>query len=305
MERGHESRGPVITADTNKVGARLRAHQHDLFASFHNISYLKRFLLGAIDKAQRDKMQEAIQGLPASCKELWCKSSAECFALRACLVNVFTEPHVDCGDVEWAMISPFGNFNDGEFCIADLGRRFAFHEGHIAGIRGRRLAHPTRKWAGSRICLVSTMHRALIPQCTKRRNSGESVSAKGSGSREGELARKRAKRKSQSEAGMETSFRYKELGGWTIDAILRTHSSAAGGMGQKPWAWILDSGASSVGCLRTRYHMARRVVLRDVSCWEWRSNGRLNGRLDSLSEESEPEEIEPLCIRNGVTLIQV
>ena len=44
-ESGHESRGPVITPDTNKVGARVRAHQHDLFTSFRNISYLKRFLL--------------------------------------------------------------------------------------------------------------------------------------------------------------------------------------------------------------------------------------------------------------------
>ena len=35
------------------------------------------------------------------------------------------------------------------------------------------------------------------------------------------------------------------------------------------------------------------------------TNGRLNGRLGSLSEVSEPEEIEPLCIRSGVTLIQV
>jgi len=174
MERGHESRGPVITPDTNAVPARL-----------------EQFLLGAIEKDQRDKMREAIQSLPASCKELWCKSDKECFALRACLVNVLTEPHVDCGDMGWAMISPFGNFDGGEFCIADLGRRFAFHEGHIAAIRSRRLVHFTRKWVGSRISLVSTMHRALIPHCTKRCDSGERVSAERSDGRgEGEPAQK-------------------------------------------------------------------------------------------------------------------
>jgi len=162
MERGHESRGPVITPDTNMVSARVRAHQHDLFTSFRNISYLKRFLLGAIEKSQPDEIQNTIQPLLPRYKEPWCKSNTECVSLSACLVNLLTQPHVDCGDVEWAMISPFGNFTGAEFCIANIERRFAFQEGHIAGIRGRRLVHFTQKWVGSRICLVSTMHRALI-----------------------------------------------------------------------------------------------------------------------------------------------
>jgi len=180
MERGHQSLGPVITSDTNKIGSRLRIHQHDLFTSFRNLSYLKRFLLGAIDKAERDKMQETIQALLPGQKELWCKSDTECFNLRACLVNVLTEPHVDSNDSEWAMISPFGKFKSGEFCIADLGRRFAFQEGHIAGIRGCRLVHFTREWVGSRICLVSTMHSALMRQCadSESQNSGEILSTK-------------------------------------------------------------------------------------------------------------------------------
>lgn len=197
MQRGHESLGPVITADTNKVGAQLRVHQHDLFTSLHNISYLKRFLLGAIDKAERDKMQKATQALHNGHKDLWCKSDTECFALRACLVNVWTEPHVDCSDMEWAMISPFGNFDNGEFCIADLERRFTFREGYIAGIRGTRFVHFTRKWSGSRICLVSTMHSAVFRQYAKRHDSEEVVSARGTGkSEEVEPPRKRAKRRS-------------------------------------------------------------------------------------------------------------
>lgn len=44
MERGHQSLGPVITSDTNKIGSRLCIHQHDLFTSFRNLSYLKRVL---------------------------------------------------------------------------------------------------------------------------------------------------------------------------------------------------------------------------------------------------------------------
>lgn len=215
-ERGHPSSGPVITSDTNKVGARLRIHQHDLFTSFRNISYLKRFLLGAIDKKQRDKMQAAIKALPASLKKLWCMSDTECFALRACLVNVLTQPHVDCGDAEWAMISPFGNFNGGEFCIADLGRRFAFQEGQVAGIRGRRLVHFTRKWIGSRICLVSTMHSSLMRQCSESNDLGDEIPMDGNGgsgsggswsSGEEERPRKRVRRTSLNETKVNTSFR--------------------------------------------------------------------------------------------------
>ncbi|PUU73376.1 hypothetical protein B9Z19DRAFT_1069034 [Tuber borchii] len=197
MQRGHESMGPVITADTNKVGAQLRIHQHDLFASLHNTSYPKGFSPGATDKTERDKMQKATQALHDGDKDLWCKSDTECFALRACLVNVWTEPHVDCSDMEWAMISPFGNFDNGEFCIADLERRFTFQEGYIAGIRGKRFVHFTRKWSGSRICLVSTMHSAVFRQYAKRHDSEEVVSAHGTGeSEEAEPPQKRAKRRS-------------------------------------------------------------------------------------------------------------
>jgi len=141
-------------------------------------------------------------------------SDTECFALRACLVNVFTQPHVDRGDAEWAMIAPFGNFGGGEFCIADLGRRFAFQEGQVPGIRGRRLVHFTRKWAGSRICLVSTMHSSLIRQCSESNDLGDAISADGNGgggsggsrsSGEEERARKRVRRTAVNEAAADTS----------------------------------------------------------------------------------------------------
>ena len=195
MERGHESRGPVITPDTNNVGARVRAHQHDLFASFRNISYLKRFLLGAIEKSQRDEMQNTIHALLPRYKEPWCKSNTEYFSLSAFLVNL-TQPHVYCGDVEWAIISPFGNFTGAEFCIADIERRFAFQEGHIAAIWGRILVHFTRKWVGSRLCLVSTMHSALMGQGAEKHDSEDSCSGNVCGATDPGKQQKMAKRRS-------------------------------------------------------------------------------------------------------------
>lgn len=40
----------------------------------------------------------------------------ECFALRACLVNVFTEPHYNAGDLNngLAMMAPMGEFKAGD-----------------------------------------------------------------------------------------------------------------------------------------------------------------------------------------------
>ena len=113
------------------------------------------------------------------------------------MVNLLTQPHVDCGGVEWAMISPFGNFTSAEFCIADIERSFDFQEGHIAGIRGRRLVHFTRKWFGSRICLVCTMHSALMRQCAEMHDSGDSASGNVSGvAGQDKAEQKRAKRRS-------------------------------------------------------------------------------------------------------------
>jgi len=168
-------RGPVITPDINMVVARVRAHQRDLFTAFRNISYLKWFLLGAIEKSQCDKMQNTIHALLPRYKEPWCKSNTEYFSLSPCLVNL-SQPHVDCRDVEWAMISPCGNFTGSELCIADIERRFAFQEGRIAAIWGRILVRFTRKWVGSRLCLVSTMHSALMRHGVEKHDSEDSCS---------------------------------------------------------------------------------------------------------------------------------
>ncbi|KAI9773293.1 MAG: hypothetical protein M1839_002153 [Geoglossum umbratile] len=47
----------------------------------------------------------------------------ELFTLRAVLINVLTEAHIDCNDWEngWAWIGVLGDFNDGDLCIPQLG----------------------------------------------------------------------------------------------------------------------------------------------------------------------------------------
>ena len=163
MELGHPDRPPVLTADTNTHCPNVRPHLQALFQSFSNITQVKSVLLGAIDRKQRDLMRSTVNKLLPQQTSLWKTSSNECFALRACLVNVFTRPHVDSSDMDWAMLGPLGNFGGGQFCIADLRRSFSYPAGSIGGIRGRHLVHFTRMWQGSRTCLVSTMHASLLP----------------------------------------------------------------------------------------------------------------------------------------------
>jgi len=161
-QQGHENLGPVLTKDTNGVGSNTRGDLQGLLASFQNISQLTWLLLGSIDRSQRDTMQSAIELLPDHFRNLWTNYDNECFSLRACLINVVTEPHLDQGDLDWTMSMPLGEFEGAGFCVFELERCLHFPVGSIAGIRGSKLIHFTRLWTGSRLCLVSTMHRSLL-----------------------------------------------------------------------------------------------------------------------------------------------
>ena len=164
MATGRHDLGVVLTPNQAQPPERTQAHLSELLESLNNVSRLKRLLLGAIDSTQRNQMKEAILKLPPTLNKLWCHSKDECFSLRACLINLLTEPHIADGDLDWAMLMALGEFDEGEFCIADIHRRFDYGRGSVAGIRGRLFIHFTRQWSGSRISLVSTMHQAVFQQ---------------------------------------------------------------------------------------------------------------------------------------------
>jgi len=168
---GRQDLGVVLTANQSKPMAHNQAYLSELLTSLNNVTHLQRLLLGAIDSTQRDLMEEAIVKLRDPLNQLWCHSENECFSLRACLINLLTEPHIDDGDLDWAMLTALGNFEEGEFCIADIGRRFSYGRGSVAGIRGRLFIHFTRKWSGSRIGLVSTIHQAVFRQAQNSKDS--------------------------------------------------------------------------------------------------------------------------------------
>jgi hypothetical protein len=164
MERGHPEKGCVITRDTNTIPAHVTPVLLTLFRALGNLTRAQRLLFGAVDAACRSDYEAVIKNCPMEKKKIWVTDSdIECFALRACLINVFTEPHYDGGDWEngWASMAPFGEFKDGDFCITELQRRFVYKPGDISFLKARRFEHFTLGWKGHRFCLVATTHESL------------------------------------------------------------------------------------------------------------------------------------------------
>lgn len=162
MERGHASKGLVITKDSAGVPGHVQPVKQCLFESFENMTKAKNILLGALDKHARDRCEKTITEYPSSFKLLWSTSKDnECFTLRTCLINLYPEPQHESGDLNdgWVAMAPLGEFHGGEFCIKDMHRRFVFQPGGIGFIKGGKLEHFTTTWQGVRFCMVSAMHK--------------------------------------------------------------------------------------------------------------------------------------------------
>ncbi|KAI5836923.1 hypothetical protein DFP73DRAFT_601620 [Morchella snyderi] len=160
MELGHAYKGSCITKDVANIPSRIQPVLSDLFKSFGNVTRAQRILLGAVDKQVRDETEAMIKSFHDGKKKQWATDEKDCFSLRACLINVFTEPHYDGGDLTngWACMVPMGEFRGGDLCIRELGRRYTYQPGGIGFIRGSRLEHCTAKWNGIRFSLLATFH---------------------------------------------------------------------------------------------------------------------------------------------------
>ncbi|KAH0606182.1 uncharacterized protein H6S33_003843 [Morchella sextelata] len=169
MERGHDN-DDVITKDTLKTSQHMNPVLLRLFTSLGNLTRAKRILLGAVDKDNRDLCVKMITALSKKEKQQWVTDDQECFSLRACLINLFTEPHYNIGDLKdgWAVMAAMGEFTGADFCIREMNRKFVCRPGGIGFIRGTKLEHFTTNWYGFRHCLVSTMHQAVKEEYFKR-----------------------------------------------------------------------------------------------------------------------------------------
>ena len=119
MEQGHSSHGSVITRDTN-VKAHMKKAIMSLFKAMGAITRAQRILLAVVDIECLKEYKE-ILGKCLDARTSFETDERECFTLRACLVNVFTELHVDSGDVKngWASMCPLEESEDGDFCITE------------------------------------------------------------------------------------------------------------------------------------------------------------------------------------------
>ena len=162
MKRGHVHLGSVATRDT-KVKAGMEIVIWPLFKSMGVLTRAQWIPLAAVDMECMQEYEEILKKCPDATRRLFTTDKRECFTLRACLVNVFTEPHVDGGDVKngWASMCPLGGFENGDFCITELERRFVYKVGAITFRKSQQFEHFTLRWSGHRYCLVATMHEAV------------------------------------------------------------------------------------------------------------------------------------------------
>ncbi|PUU80002.1 hypothetical protein B9Z19DRAFT_1063801 [Tuber borchii] len=148
MEQAHAKLESLTTKDTNVKGHMKKALL-PLFKAMGAMTRAQRILLAAIDLECLQEY-EKILGKCLDHRTSFETDEWECFTLRACLVNVFTEPHLDGADMKngWASMCPLGEFEDGDFCITELKRRFVYKVGSISFLKSKQYEHFTLKWKG-------------------------------------------------------------------------------------------------------------------------------------------------------------
>ncbi|PUU81056.1 hypothetical protein B9Z19DRAFT_1063006 [Tuber borchii] len=161
MEQAYAKLGSVTTKDTNVKG-HMKKVLSSLFKAKGAITRAQWILLAAIDLECLQEY-EKILGKCLDHRTSFEMDDRECFTLRAYLVNMFTESHVDSGDVKnsWASMCPLSEFEDGDFCITELKCRFVYKVGSISFLKSEQYEHFTLKWKGHRYCLVATVHEAV------------------------------------------------------------------------------------------------------------------------------------------------
>ena len=134
-----------------------------LFKAFGVLTRVQRILLAAVDLEWMKEYEDICKECPPETRRLFQTDERECFTFRACLVNVFTEPHVDDGDVKngWASMCPLGEFRNGHFCITEMKRRFVYNVGAISFLKSQQFEYFTLKWSGYRYCMVAAIHEAV------------------------------------------------------------------------------------------------------------------------------------------------
>ncbi|PUU76143.1 hypothetical protein B9Z19DRAFT_1130192 [Tuber borchii] len=122
MEQAHAKLGSITTKYTKVKGHKKKALL-PLFKAIGAITRAQRIPLAAIDLEYLQECDK-ILGMCLDHRTSFEIDERECFTLRPCLVNVFTEPHVDGGDMKngWASMCPLGKFEDEDFCITELKR---------------------------------------------------------------------------------------------------------------------------------------------------------------------------------------
>jgi hypothetical protein len=117
------------------------------------------FVFKVLDHSLRHEYRDVFQGLNPSVKIS--TTEEEVFTLRAVIINLLTEDHVDNGD--WraglSFLAPLGDFTGADLCLPALKIRVPLPSGSIGSIRGREFRHFITSWIGKgRVGVVHTTH---------------------------------------------------------------------------------------------------------------------------------------------------
>lgn len=161
MEQGHSNPGSVTTRDTNMQG-HMKKVILLFFKAIGAITKAQRILLTAAD-TECLKEYERILGKCLDHRTSFETDDRECFTPQTSLVNVFTKPPVDGGDVtnDWASMCLLGKFEDGDFCITELKCRFVYKVDSISPLKSEQYEHFTVRWKGHWYYFVATVNEAI------------------------------------------------------------------------------------------------------------------------------------------------
>jgi len=99
MEQGYIDLESIAHKDTS-VKAWMEIGRWSLFKSMSVLIIAQQISLAAVDMECLQEYEEILKKSLDKTRRLFTTDKRESFTLRACFVNMFTEPHVDDGDVK-------------------------------------------------------------------------------------------------------------------------------------------------------------------------------------------------------------
>lgn len=125
-----------------------------------DLTKVASFFLGVIDPKLLEDCIEIVRNTPTATYTV----EEEPFTLRAAVLNLLTESHIDANDMTGglATLVTVGEYEGADICVPALGLRYPFPPGSVFAVRGRELRHFVVPYTGKRrYSMVHTNHQSV------------------------------------------------------------------------------------------------------------------------------------------------